>query len=159
MEKILRKVYNSKKISSLFQIVSMVAVIASALVYAVTLYFAFKESIVSCIKVLLFAGIPFILVDLSRRLINAKRPYEVYTFYEKPPKNKKGNSFPSRHAYSVFVIGVLSFSLNPFVGIAILCLGLALCICRVLLGIHFIRDVIAGALIGIISGVCGLIFM
>ena len=52
-------------------------------------------------------GVPFIAVTLLRRLINAKRPYELLPFYETPPKNKIGKSFPSRHVFSIFVIGCL----------------------------------------------------
>ena len=35
--------------------------------------------------------------------------------------------------------------------------GAVLAALRVLLGVHFIRDVVAGALIGVISGVIGLL--
>ena len=108
---------------------------------------------------MLFAGIPFILVDVFRRIINAKRPYELYDFYECPPKKREGRSFPSRHAYSAFVIATLAFAFSIPAGIVMACLGLALCVSRVLLGIHFIRDVLCGAAVGIIAGVLGLLFM
>ena len=38
-------------------------------------------------------------------------------------------------------------------------MGLALAASRVLLGIHFIRDVLCGALVGVISGLIGIFFM
>ena len=34
-----------------------------------------------------------------------------------------------------------------------------MCICRVLLGIHFIRDVSAGAIIGVISSLIGALIL
>ena len=81
---------------------------------------------------------------------------KLYDFYEKKPKNKKGNSFPSRHAYSSFVIATLFFSQCTPIAIMLLVFALGMCISRVLLGIHFIRDVMAGALIGVIAAIAGL---
>jgi membrane-associated phospholipid phosphatase len=44
-------------------------------------------------------------------------------------------------------------------GIILLALGVLLCIARVLLGIHFVRDVIAGALIGVCSAALGILIL
>lgn len=111
------------------------------------------------IKYLAVLGIPFCLVSLLRKYIGAPRPYEIYDFYEKKPKGSEKNSFPSRHAFSVFAIGTLLLFAYPVFGIVLLLLGVALCVCRVLLGYHFIRDVLAGALIGVISSLIGSIFL
>ena len=46
---------------------------------------------------------------------------------------------------------------NIALGIGLLLLGAVLGVMRVLLGVHFIRDVVAGALIGVISGAIGLL--
>ena len=37
--------------------------------------------------------------------------------------------------------------------------GILLSVCRVLLGMHFIRDVLTGALVGILSGVIGILVL
>lgn len=111
------------------------------------------------IELLAILGIPFVLVSLLRHFINAPRPYELYGFYNTPPKNKRGRSFPSRHAFSAFAIGTLLCAYIPALGVIILFLGLILCALRVLLGIHFVRDVLAGALIGIISSLIGLLII
>ena len=50
-------------------------------------------------------------------------------------------------------MGLLCFAL----GIGLFALGAALGLIRVILGVHFIRDVVAGALIGVISGAVGLL--
>jgi membrane-associated phospholipid phosphatase len=102
-------------------------------------------------------GAPFVLVTLLRRVIDLKRPYEVYGFYEEPPKDKKGRSFPSRHAFSAFSIGTLALRFLPIAGASVLFCGVLLSVSRVLLGKHFPRDVIAGALIGIATSVLGML--
>ena len=70
---------------------------------------------------------------------------------------KKGHSFPSRHVFSAFIIGTLWMILSPYVGAATLLFGAVIAISRVLLGIHFLRDVIVGAVIGVASGVIGIL--
>ena len=78
---------------------------------------------------------------------------------EKEPKKKKGKGFPSRHVFSLFLITVMSFPVLPILSSVLLILGIALAVSRVLLGIHFLRDVIAGAAIGIASGGIGLLVL
>ena len=83
----------------------------------------------------------------------------MYDFYEKKPKEKKGRSFPSRHVYSASVISVLTVFVYPILGGVMVFLTLLLAILRVLLGIHFIRDVVCGALIGAGAGLLGVLIL
>jgi membrane-associated phospholipid phosphatase len=53
----------------------------------------------------------------------------------------------------------MSFPVLPILSSVLLILGIALAASRVLLGIHFLRDVIAGAAIGIASGGIGLLVL
>ena len=92
-------------------------------------------------------------------MIDAPRPYELYDFYENKPKEREGRSFPSRHAYSAFVIATIAFAYSIPLGIGLVLLGIALAVSRVLLGIHFIRDVVCGAIVGVISGLIGIFFL
>ena len=161
MEAVLKKVYESRKISLTFKIISHASALICAFFYiAVLAYFLFytKEPMLA-LKILLSAMIPYIIVTVMRRLIKAPRPYELYDFYKAPPKNKQGQSFPSRHVFSAFVIAMLSCIVSTWLSLALLALGICLAVSRVLLGIHFIRDVVAGALIGIISGIFGIIII
>ena len=50
-------------------------------------------------------GISFVAVSIFRKCYNAKRPYEIYDFKPLIPKDTIGKSFPSRHVFSIFVIG------------------------------------------------------
>ena len=106
---------------------------------------------------LVAAGVPFVLVTLFRHLVNAPRPYEMYDFYQTPPKNKCGKSFPSRHVFSGFVIATLAFAYSLPLALVMLGFAVILAVSRVLLGIHFIRDVVCGALVGVVSGVIGIV--
>ena len=104
-------------------------------------------------KSLIIAGISFVLVSLVRKMINADRPYTKYDFVPLIEKNKTGESMPSRHVFSAFVIGVTVIPINPIISVVCIICGVFIAITRVALGVHFIRDVIAGALIGIICGI------
>ncbi len=157
MEKILKKVYGNEKISKSLVTVSHLCVLSSLVGFAVLSLWAFFTSHFSLLTVALVMGVPFAIVTGLRILIDAKRPYEFYDFYEKKPKQKKGRSFPSRHAYSSFVISSMTVFVDPIFGGILLFIGILMCICRVLLGIHFIRDVIAGAFIGALTGVLGVL--
>ena len=80
-------------------------------------------------------------------------------FYSKKPKAKRGQSFPSRHVFSVFVIATALMTCNVFLGLALILGGIILSVLRVILGIHFIRDVVAGGIIGIVSGAIGILVL
>ena len=114
------------------------------LIYPVLLIYLVIKKEPAILQALLVPGISFILVSVFRYLLNAPRPYEV-TGKEPIIKRKgKGKSFPSRHTFSTFVIAVTVFYFWPVAGILT---GIA--------GAHFVRDVIAGAIIGIGCGIIG----
>ncbi len=159
MEKLLLRVYESKKATLSLKVISALSVIFSVLSYCVLLFLSFYNSIYEGLSVLLSAALPFFAVGFVRMIIDAPRPYELYTFYENKPKERAGRSFPSRHAYSVFVIATIAFFYSVPLGIGLLIFGLALAVSRVLLGIHFIRDVVCGAAVGVISGLIGIFFL
>lgn len=108
-------------------------------------------------RALLVPSFSFVAVSLFRKALNAPRPYEVFGLPPVINKKTKGKSFPSRHAFSIFVIGMtfLATCPLPWAGWLILALGICLAIVRVLAGVHFPRDVVAGALAGIGCGVLG----
>ena len=159
MEKLLFKVYKSKKATLSFRIISALSVIFSVFAYCVLLFLSFYNSIYEGVSVLVSAALPFFAVGFVRMLIDAPRPYELYTFYENKPKERAGRSFPSRHAYSSFVIATIAFAYSIPLGIGLLLMGFALAASRVLLGIHFIRDVVCGSVIGVVSGLIGIFFV
>ena len=107
------------------------------------------------IPAILIPGISFVLLSIVRHMINAPRPYEVFDI--EPIINKKtaGHSLPSRHIFSIFVIATTVFYYYPIAGVLIGLTGVALAMNRVMGGVHFIRDVVTGALTGIGCGLIG----
>lgn len=106
-------------------------------------------------RVLLAPTISFIAVSIFRNVYNAPRPYEVTDNKPILKKNTKGKSFPSRHVFSVFVIAMTLFYISKPLGISLMVSGVILAYLRVIGGVHFPKDVIAGAIIGLLSGFLG----
>ena len=106
-------------------------------------------------RVLLTPAISSVFVSMFRNHFNAPRPYEVTDIKPIIKKETKGKSFPSRHVFSIFVIATTLFYISNPLGILLMLAGVVLAILRVLGGVHFPRDVIAGAIIGIVSGFLG----
>lgn len=157
MPGLLKSINDSEKISRALRLVSHSAVAASVIAAGLVALYTVRVSALYLLYAAVILLLPFLLVTLLRRLINAPRPYELYDFYKVAPKNKSGRSFPSRHAHSAFAIGTLLTFFSVPLGTLMLFLALSLSVARVLLGIHFIRDVIAGALTGIGSSVIGIL--
>ena len=101
---------------------------------------------------LLLPAVFFVLVSIFRKKWNRPRPYENPEIHTITKREKKGQSFPSRHLFSYFLISVLLLSLCPPAGILMMASGLILAAIRVILGVHYPSDVIAGMFLGILSG-------
>ena len=151
IEALMQKVNQSPRLITLLNILCYLCTVASVFTFGYMLVYFVLRSWVMVAEYCAALGLAFVIVSLVRKLINAPRPYQVYDFFTDPPREKKGNSFPSRHAFSAFAIGTLCLFINPVFGIITLVLGLVMCFCRVALGIHFVRDLLCGALIGVCS--------
>ena len=154
---VLFAVYKNAAVSRTLKAISTLSVALCMIIFATALVFYGISDWRIPVKLAVVTGAPFIIVTLFRRLLNFPRPYEVFSFYEHAPRRKRGQSFPSRHVFSIFVIGASLCFVNVGVGLALMLVGLTLAVSRVLLGIHFIRDVVAGGLIGVVSGVIGML--
>ena len=113
-------------------------------------YFSFKRA-------LLVPAISFILLTIVRAWINRPRPYEKF---ELPPvikKDTKGNSFPSRHVFSATIIAMTFLLMSPWswVGLLFLVLSITLAVVRVVSGVHYISDVVAGFCVAVLAAVLG----
>ncbi len=146
-------IYNRKKICLALKLLSHIIVVSGVLLYAYLLHLCHKAGAIVLVKLITATAIPFFAVTLIRHLIDARRPYEVYGIYTEAVKRRVGHSYPSRHVFSLFCIGAAALPVLPYLGSLALILGVLLACARVLLGIHFIRDCVAGALIGIGSGI------
>ena len=152
---VLYRIYKDYTVSKMLQILSYVCVLLTVYVFVYNIVMLFPYYRMQAVRYITVCAVPFVLVSILRKLINAPRPYEQLPFYEVPPKNKRGEGFPSRHVFSIFVIASCLAFENILLGVGLAALGVLLAVCRVLLGMHFIRDTVAGAAIGIVSGVSG----
>ena len=141
--KIFKTIY---KILPYLVVLGYIAVIISELVTGE------KEGI---LKVLLVPAVTFLLCTVMRKLINKKRPYEILNITPIIKKDKKGQSFPSRHMLSASVIAVSALYVNNIFGAIMLILSIIVGIVRPIAGVHFVKDVIAGFTMGIICGMIG----
>ena len=107
-------------------------------------------------KLILTPLTSFIVVSFFRKCIDARRPYTKYNITPLVKKDKTGESMPSRHIFSITIIAMCWLYIYPPVGIVLFVLTAILAVLRVITGVHFIRDVIAGIVIGVLCGFVGL---
>ncbi|HBI60730.1 MAG TPA: phosphatase PAP2 family protein [Lachnospiraceae bacterium] len=152
-ESIFRKVQTVPKGVWLIQALGKGLTYVAAAVYFMTIALQLhSRKIKTAVILVAVPAVSFLLVSVFRKCYNAKRPYEIYGFQPLLPKETKGKSFPSRHVFSIFVIGSTIIWFYPATG-AFLCLaGCILAVIRVVTGVHFPKDVAVGALTGILCG-------
>ncbi|MCD8144175.1 MAG: phosphatase PAP2 family protein [Oscillospiraceae bacterium] len=106
-------------------------------------------------RALLVPAISFLLLSLVRKWLNWPRPYQVLDIQPLIHKDTQGKSMPSRHVFSVFVIAMTYLWVMPWAGVVLLALGALMAVIRVIGGVHFPRDVLVGAAVGVLSGLIG----
>lgn len=94
--------------------------------------------------------------SLLRHRLGCPRPYEQPGFVPLLQKDTRGHSFPSRHAMSAAVIAMAWLRTSLPVGLALSVLTAAICLSRVLAGVHYPRDVVCGAALGFALGAAGM---
>lgn len=107
------------------------------------------------LRVLIAPAVSFVILSVFRRYNNAPRPYQEFDIEPIIVKGTQGKSFPSRHVFSSFLIAMTLYYVSIPIGITLMIIGSLIAIVRVVGGVHFPRDVIAGALIGILFGIIG----
>lgn len=107
------------------------------------------------IRVIIVPAVTFAGVSIFRKVYDAPRPYEVCDVKPLIPKDKKGQSFPSRHTVSAFAIAMACLYVNVWLGVVTLILAVVVASTRVIARVHFVRDVVAGTAISVIVGIIG----
>lgn len=115
----------------------------------------FKGQYEVCYHSILVPGVAFVVLSVIRRLLHAKRPYERMNMQPLISKEHSQGSFPSRHVFSIYIIAVTVGRIYAVLGILLMVLGAILAVLRVMAGVHYVRDVVCGALIGILSACLG----
>lgn len=107
------------------------------------------------IKVILVPLLTFLFCTFIRRGINEARPYEAMNINPLIKKDKKGHSFPSRHTLSAFVIAMCGLYVNLTTGLILIVISSIIAVIRPIAGVHYIKDVAAGMIMGIGCGIIG----
>lgn len=116
---------------------------------ALLVYLLCSGQYISLLGCVIIPGLAFLMVSVFRKYRNAPRPYEIYPIHPLIDKEKRGESFPSRHTFSIMLIGGLWFTISPGIGIMVLICGTGLAAIRIIGGVHFLKDVVWGAIMGI----------
>jgi membrane-associated phospholipid phosphatase len=95
----------------------------------------------------------FVLLTAVRAKINRPRPYETWKIEPLIHKDTRGCSMPSRHVFSSAVIAMSWMPVSLPAGLFLLAVSAAAALIRVLGGVHYPSDVIAGYLAGIAAGI------
>lgn len=140
------------KLKSFLVFVQKGAEILIYLTYPIFLAVLFLKGNIFWAKSVAVCGVGFILVSLFRHFYNAPRPYQVYDIQPVINKSTEGKSMPSRHCFSAAVIALGISVINLPLGIIIGVLALTIAVLRVAFGVHFIKDVAFGLLVGAVIG-------
>ena len=107
------------------------------------------------LRAVLVPAVVFGAVTVLRELWNFPRPYEALEIEPLIPREKKGRSFPSRHVASAVIIAAAFWYVSPPLGVVMAAVALGIALIRPLAGVHFPRDVIAGAAFSLAAGYIG----
>lgn len=109
---------------------------------------------------ILVPGASFTIVTIIRSGVNETRPYARLGYEPLIPKANTGKSFPSRHAFCMFMIAAswlnlaqkTAWAMVPIdvFALSLFASALLLAVIRVASGVHYLKDVIAGALFALI---------
>jgi len=125
-------------------------------VAALVLLWIFSDATWKEWAVVLFAGISLLVVVVMsvKFIVRRRRPEgEWGGIY----RNTDPHSFPSGHAARAFLIAVIGSALGPdWLGVLLWIWAPLVALARVAMGVHYLSDVIVGALLGIAIGVIGL---
>lgn len=107
-------------------------------------------------KSLIVPAAVFAFITVLRYIIKEERPYVHYGIAPVFAKDTKPDSMPSRHTASAFIIALTMLRFNVWAGILYLFIAVLISVSRVCAGVHYIRDVVVGALIAV---ACGILFL
>ena len=109
-------------------------------------------------RAFLFPMAGFAVTTVLRKIINRPRPYEALGIQQIINKDKPGESFPSRHTYSVFAIAMTFLAWCAPLGAIMLIFAVIMGTTRILGGVHYPTDVFAGFALGVLFGSLELLF-
>lgn len=120
--------------------------------FGVTLYFFIisknKMSMFALIYLSLFSS--WFFARLLKEIFRLDRPFVTHQLA--PLVHTAGYSFPSEHAAVYGALSVILFSLDKPLGYAMMVFTVLVMVSRLIVGVHYPLDVLAGVCVGIVSG-------
>jgi len=92
----------------------------------------------------------FVVVEIIRWLWQRPRPF-IHNHVNLLVTHN-ASAFPSGHAAFFFAISTIVYFYNKRAGLLFFLAGFLICLARVFIGIHWPLDILAGAIVGILSG-------
>jgi undecaprenyl-diphosphatase len=94
---------------------------------------------------------------LLKNLVKRDRPCEALANVRKRISPSDRFSFPSGHTAAAFVMVTIVAHFFPMLILPAVCWALLVGLSRVYLGVHYPTDILAGMVLGMVCGCCGLI--
>jgi undecaprenyl-diphosphatase len=137
--------------------VIMAVYFAYVMVVLVAAFWFVKKDRLIARKVVILSAISGILArevfaNIIRTLYHRHRPYLTYHIHELISKGNDEASFPSGHATAMFAVASVIYFYNKKLGGFLYALSILTGISRVIVGVHYPSDIIAGAALGILTG-------
>lgn len=154
-EKLSTPFIKRKKLVKSLNIMSKVLTLVVYISYPSLLIFLFFTKSPEFLRITLVPLISFIFVTILRKIINRPRPYEVLDIKPLIQKEKNGESMPSRHVFSVFIIAIAFLYFSPLLSIPFFLIGILMSAIRIIGGVHYPSDVIIAIIIAVLSGLLG----
>lgn len=145
----------NEKYIRVLNLVNFILTVTVYIAYPSLLLFVLIADIEKLLRCILVPAVMFVCVSVLRKIINRPRPYEKLKISPLIKKDKKGESIPSRHVFSVFMIATAFLYVLPALSIPLFIIGVLLSAVRIIGGVHYPSDILVGAAIGIISGIIG----
>ncbi|MBR5479887.1 MAG: phosphatase PAP2 family protein [Clostridia bacterium] len=119
------------------------------------IFLIFKKTRTCGVAMLLSLAITFLISQLViKEIVGRPRPFVVVPGAELLVSIPHGSSFPSSHAATSFAAAASIFCFNKIHGAVALALALIIGFTRIYLYVHFLSDVVVGAVLGITIGIC-----
>ncbi len=109
-----------------------------------------RELLILIISILVTAGVVFLIKFTVRRSRPEGEWGKIY-------RTTDPHSFPSGHSARAMMLAVIMLGLSPGVGIALLVWAPLVGLARVSMGVHYLSDVLAGMILGLVIGVAVLL--
>jgi undecaprenyl-diphosphatase len=107
------------------------------------------------LRMLTTVGAIYVALEVLGVLFPRQRPFARLEGVEPLVRHTPERSFPSRHVASGLAMAVIGGGAHPSLGRAMATVAGLLGATRVAAGLHYPSDVLAGAVLGLVGGVCG----